>query len=625
MPQSAPKTTISPLPSGGRYEAQVDFCQGALLADGGGVRYRTWCAHETVSVLVVDKNQTVLRTVKLDREHGNYFSGVDEGGSAGDLYFYCFAEGKGWPDPASRWQPLGVHGPSMVIDPGSYLWRDSNFNAPDLSELVIYEMHIGTFTREGTFRSAVRRLAHIADLGVNAIEIMPVADFPGQRNWGYDNVSLYAPSRAYGHPDDLRALVDAAHALNLAVILDVVYNHLGPDGNYLGAYHPAYFHPSLKTPWGSGFDFNQEPVRRFFSENSAYWLRDFHIDGLRLDATHAISDDSPTHILAEIAGNVHRSGGFVIAEDERNEPGLLRHAEQGGFGLDAVWADDFHHSLRVMLTEDRQGYLGNYQGSSAELAETISHGWYYRGQASTITGKPRGADPEGLKAHQFVYCISNHDQVGNRAFGERLGTLITPSAYRAASALLCLVPRTPLLFMGQEWNASTPFQFFTDHSTELGKLVTAGRREEFRDFDDFRNAERLHAIPDPQAKATYENSKLKWHERKEPTHEGVLALYREFLRLRRSHSALLTGSGASWKALELGPGVLAILFGSGDQERAYLLLANLTGSEAPTLHDPRIRATAGSKWRLVVSSNERRFGGDHFSELEPETAFFGAI
>ena len=583
--------------------------QGAELG-GGGVHYRTWCKHDRVDVLVLDGQGDLLRVIRLDREGGGYFSGIDNEGAAGDLYRYRFGDSQGWPDPASRFQPTGVHGPSMVIDPTLFNWTDDTWTAPRYSELIIYELHVGTFTAEGTFRSTIERLEHLVALGVNAIELMPIGDFPGERNWGYDGVMLYAPARAYGTPEDLRALVDAAHALGLAVILDVVYNHFGPDGNYTGVYHDDYTNPRLHTPWGAALNYSAPPVRAFFTENAPYWMREFHIDGFRLDATHEIADDSPRHILAEIAQSVHSSGGFVIAEDERNDPALLLPATRGGLEFDGAWADDFHHVVRVMLTGDRQGYYANYDGTTAELAQTLTHGWLYRGQVQKAGGKRRGADPAELGPRQFVYCISNHDQVGNRAFGERLGHLVSPAAYRAASAMLCLVPQTPMLFMGQEWSAATPFQFFTDHNTELGRLVTDGRRKEFQNFAAFRDAAVRKTIPDPQAESTFANSKLRWEELHQPEHAGVLMLYREFLELRQTHPAFRNHSRDNWMVAEAGEGIVAVLFGRPGEYSCAVVVDLLGDHPPPNWERPRLVPGGGRAWQPLLSSNERRFGGD---------------
>ena len=583
--------------------------QGAEIVESG-VRYRTWCEHERVQVLLVRPEGVVIRSVPLEAEGEGYFSGTDARGKAGDLYRYQFNESAGWPDPASRWQPFGVHGPSMVVAPDGFTWSDTAWTAPPLRELIIYELHIGTFTPEGTFRAAIEKLDHLVALGITSIEIMPIADFPGDRNWGYDGVALYAPSRAYGHPDDLRALVNAAHTRGLAIILDAVYNHLGPEGNYVGCYHRDYWNARHKTPWGAGLNFEQPAVRDFFAENPDYWMREFHIDGFRLDATHAIEDDSETHILTEIAARVHAQGGFVVAEDERNEPKLIRPREHNGFGLDGCWADDFHHVVRVMLTGEREGYYQNYDGLPAELEQTLTHGWLFRGQTQKTTAKARGGDPAGAAAEQFIYCISNHDQVGNRALGERLGHSISAAAYRAASALLCLVPQTPMLFMGQEWNASTPFQYFTSHSAELGRKIMEGRRREFENFAAFRDQALLQIIPDSQAESTFENSRLRWEELEEEQHAGVLALYREFLALRRSNLIVRDRTQGDYTVVPLDEGIIAIFFRRAGADSFAVLCDLVGGHEMPNLQDPRHTPGDGRKWQPLLSSNETRFGGE---------------
>ena len=499
----------------------------------------------------------------------------------------------------------------MVIDGSAYRWNDDQWSPPAFSDLVIYELHVGAFTAAGTFRSAIERLPHLAALGINAIELMPIADFPGERNWGYDGVMLYAPARAYGTPDDLRALVDAAHAHGIAVILDVVYNHLGPDGNYMGVFHDGYYaHPRRETPWGAALDYSAPPVRAFFFENALYWRREFHIDGFRVDATHTIIDPSARHILAEIAEAVQAVGGFIIAEDERNDPTVLRPRDLGGWGFNGVWADDFHHVVRVLMTGERESYYANFEGNSTELAQTLAHGWLFRGQTQSATGETRGGDPTGLASQQFIYCISNHDQVGNRAFGERLSHVTSTAAYRAASALLCLVPQTPMLFMGQEWGASTPFRFFTNHNAELGKAITKGRRREFRNFSAFRDPEVRETIPDPQALETFLNSKLRWEEMHEAEHAGLLLLYWEFLELRRTHLLFRGRERENRVVLDLGDGIVVILYGRPGEFRCAVISDLLGGHQKPSLDDPRLAPGEGRDWRPLLSSNEARFGHD---------------
>jgi maltooligosyltrehalose trehalohydrolase len=468
------------------------------------------------------------------------WTGEVAGVGPGTRYRFRLDEGPSWPDPASRFQPEGVHGPSEVIDPDTFPWRDGGWTGLAPDELVVYELHVGTFTREGTFAAAAERLPWLRDLGVTAVELMPVADFPGARNWGYDGVSLFAPARCYGRPDELRALVDRAHALGLAVHLDVVYNHLGPDGAYLAAYLPATFSSRHESPWGRGLNFDERgsrALRRVFMENAVRWVTEYHLDGLRFDATHAIVDESATYFVAEAAAAVRRACPGrrlqLTAEDHRNLAAIARPAAMGGWGLDSVWADDFHHQVRRLLAGDADGYYADFTGTVDDLARTIRQGWFFCGQHSGCLGHARGTAPDELPYPSFVVAIQNHDQIGNRALGERLHHRIDAAAYRAASLLLLLVPETPLLFMGQEWAASTPFLYFTDHEPELGRLVTEGRRNAFGRFAAFSRLEGRAAIPDPQAAATFERSRLDWDEAAAAPHRRVAALYRAGLALRR--------------------------------------------------------------------------------------------
>jgi maltooligosyltrehalose trehalohydrolase len=571
-----------------------------------GVHYRTWAPEaEQVCVVVLDSCGKRQRVIDLEREAGGYFNGLDHLGQPNDCYLYGFG-GKEWPDPASRFNPEGVHGPAMVVSPHEYSWGDERWHTPSAAKLVIYELHIGTFTDEGTFRAAMHRLPHLRELGINAIEIMPVADFVGTRNWGYDGVSLYAPARCYGVPDDLRMLVDAAHAHGIAVILDVVYNHLGPSGNYLSAYSREYFNKDEKTAWGDAIDYRLLPVRRFFCENPVYWRREFHIDGFRLDATHAMPDSSEPHILAEISESIHALGGFVIAEDERHEERLLRSTKKGGLGMDACWADDFHHVVRVMLTGERESYYRGYRGTTEELCRTLTNGWLHTGTLSAES-VPKQSRPERL-----VFCISNHDQVGNNAFGQRLNHLVTPAAYRAASALLCLAPFTPLIFMGQEWGSSNPFQFFTDYDGELGQRIAEGRRREFRDFKSFSDPAVRATIPDPQALETFRRSKLRWEELKRTPHTSVLALYRDCLRLRRKLLTARDQALFTWEASQVGEHQIALRFVS-DSDKSYLLLIGLLGKSSCAIAEFLHGA------RTLWSSNDMRYSGENIPPFsEPE-------
>ena len=386
--------------------------------DSNGVTYCVWAPTQKSLSVAVGDTDPAEREIPLESNHDGYWVGTDKAGRAGDLYRFRFSDGRLRPDSASRYQPQGVHGPSACIDPTAFQWRCSSWVRPEWRGQSIYEIHLGTFTPAGTYFAAIEKLNHIQDLGVEAIELMPLADFAGNRNWGYDGVSLFAPARCYGHPDDLRALVDAAHERGLAVILDLVYNHLGPAGNYLADFSPAYFRSDQYTPWGAAFNLDgslSQPVREFILGNATYWLKEFRFDGLRLDATHAIPDQSSPHLLEEIAAAVHALGGFVIAEDERNESRLLDSSERGGLGLDALWADDFHHQVRVALTHTRASYFRAYRGTAADIADVLTHGWTYRGQSyEPWKGRTRGSASEHLPPASFVFCIENHDQVGNR-------------------------------------------------------------------------------------------------------------------------------------------------------------------------------------------------------------------
>lgn len=462
---------------------------------------------------------------------------------AGALYWFRI-DGKGpFPDPASRFQPTGVHGPSQIVSSENFSWDDELFRPPALRDLILYEMHIGTFTPAGTFHSAIEKLDGFRDMGINAIELMPIAEFAGARNWGYDGVLPYAPAHCYGSPDDLRTLVREAHRRGLAAFLDVVYNHLGPDGAYQSTFAPAFYSDRHTTPWGDALNFDtdaNDKVRAYFIGSALAWIQDFHIDGLRVDATHAIHDDSALPFLTELTERVHAAGRamnkavLVIAEDERNERTLVLPSAYGGNGFDAVWSDDFHHHMRHRLAGDRDGYFCGFDGSTQSLAKTINEGWYFHGQPVGDTGKTRGTSPAGLSRESRVFCIQNHDQIGNRAFGERLSTQVSSAEFFASSAFLLLSPEIPLLFMGQEWAAPEPFLYFTAHNPTLGRLITEGRRKEFQHFDAFKDAARREKIPDPQAEQTFLASKLDWTLRDAPSHAACARWYAWLLQLRKN-------------------------------------------------------------------------------------------
>ena len=579
---------------------------------GDGFQFRVWAPTVSRVELVVAGEKAREDRIALDPAGNGTFTTFVGGMSPGARYGYLL-DGRGpFPDPASRWQPDGVHGLSATVDARLFPWSDDEWRGIPIGQAIFYELHVGTFTPAGTFEGVRERLVDLVDLGVTVVELMPLADFPGDRNWGYDGVSLFAPARAYGAPDDLRRLVDAAHWHGLAVVLDVVYNHFGPDGAYGFTFSPHYASTRHASPWGAAVNFDgaeSAHVRTFVVENALHWLHEYHLDGLRLDATHAIVDDGPRHVLAELGARVRRSlperTTLLVAEDDRNLATIVRPVDQAGWGLDAVWADDFHHHARRISAGDHDGYYQDFSDDARDLAATIRRGWFYTGQLSAYRGEPRGTDPFGIPPERMVTCLQNHDQVGNRAFGDRLHQQIAPSVYRALTALLVTAPETPLLFMGQEWAARTPFLYFTDHNPELGRLVTIGRRSEFSRFTAFRNDETRARIPDPQALETFEASRLNWAEREQPAHAAVLALYRALLSLRRSEPALHSPIGAdAW-----APDADTVVIRRGNEPGGQVVVvARLRGAGLvdPGLH---LDGTPVGRWSVVFTTEDARFRG----------------
>ena len=571
-----------------------------------GVHYRVWAPlHKTLHVVINGD-----RELELMRDSEGIFTGVDANGRAGDLYQFKLPDGNLLPDPATHFQPQGVHGPSEVIDHAAFRWPRNDFKAPPLRNLVIYECHIGTFTPEGTFASASSKLTYLKELGVTAIQIMPVADFGGRWNWGYDGVCLYAPTRNYGRPEDMKRFVAAAHEAGLAVILDVVYNHFGPDGNYWESYSDEFFVKGDANIWGKTINFASRHVREFFITNVAHWMEHYHIDGFRLDATHAIVDKSEPHILSEIAEEVRRRGGFTIAEDERNLAKLITPAPNG-VGIDAAWADDFHHVVKVALTNERFAHFRSYEGTPQELFDTVENGWLFRGQVYPQWKKPRGTECAQLPPEKFVYCISNHDQVGNRPLGERLNHLVSAEAYAAASALLCLLPYTPMLWMGQEWAASSMFCFFTDHAAEIGRNVSKGRLKEFEHYGADFGKDVLRRMPDPQDPNTFYNSKLNRSEIGHADHQRVLDLYKRCLKFRRD--VLIRRGRGDWKAYLHGH-VLEIAYDT--QDFLTRVICDLYGGGEIQIDD--------AIWKIeLASGNSALLSGNWLKFEKPETVVLG--
>jgi maltooligosyltrehalose trehalohydrolase len=460
---------------------------------------------------------------------------------AGDRYFYSLEGGPGRPDPRSAWQPDGVDGPSALVDHGTFSWSDEDWAGFDLPPAVLYEMHVGTFSEQGTFDAAIEHLGHLLDLGVTAVEVMPVAEFSGSRGWGYDGADLWAPNAAYGGPEGFKRFVDACHQNGLGVVLDVVYNHLGPAGNYLSEFGP-YFTDRYQTPWGWAVNFDGEGsygTRDFVVSNARMWYSDYHVDGLRLDAVHAIFDESALHILEELSVAVGRLADdlrrdlWLIAESDRNDPRICRPRDKYGYGIDACWDDDFHHALHTVLTGENVGYYVDF-GQISQLAKAFHDGYVFDGQFSEFRQRRHGRPAGDLAGESFVCCLQNHDQVGNRAFGERLSALAGPGLLKVGAALVLLSPFVPMLFQGEEWAASTPFLYFTDPDPELGRAVREGRRREFPIHE---GAE----VPDPQGPATFARSKLDWSELAREPHRDLLDWYRQLLALRRKEPDLGAG------------------------------------------------------------------------------------
>ena len=481
--------------------------------------------------------------VAMTRSTGGWWEAVVDDAPAGTDYRFSVDGGDARPDPRSAWQPQGVHGPSRVVDHGAFSWTDGRWHGFHLPAAVLYELHVGTFSPQGTFDGVVERLDHLVELGVTAIELCPVAQFPGRHGWGYDGVDLFAVHDPYGGPEGLKRLVDACHARDLGVVIDVVYNHLGPAGNYLAEYGP-YFPERYVTPRGQAVNFDgggSDEVRRFVVDNALMWLRDYHADGLRLDAVHAIVDTSATHILEEVKAEAEVLAAhlgrplWVIAESDLNDPRVVRSREAGGYGLDAQWSDDFHHALHVALTGERTGYYEDF--SLTDVAVALERTFVHAGGPSPHRGRRHGRSPAGLPGWRFLGYAQNHDQVGNRAQGDRLSHLVGPGRLRAAAALVLTAPFVPMLFQGEEWGASTPFQYFTDHEDpELARLVAEGRRREFSAF-----GWDPEDIPDPQDPKTFERSQLDWAEIGDEPHASLLAWHRELIGLRRRVPELTDG------------------------------------------------------------------------------------
>ena len=530
-------------------------------------RVRVWAPNPGSVELVTPEGRRAM-----EAEDGEWYAASIEGDGGRD-YGFSLDGGPVRPDPRSPWQPHGIDGPSRTLDHDEFEWTDSSWTGRVLPGSVVYELHVGTFTPEGTYTAIVDKLDHLVRLGVTTVELMPVGEFSGERGWGYDGVDLYAPHHAYGTPDDLKRLVDACHARGLAVLLDVVYNHLGPAGNYLPEFGP-YFTDRYSTPWGDAVNFDgphSHEVRSFVVDNALMWLRDYHFDGLRIDAVHAILDTSAVHVLEELSVRVGELEGHLgrkltlIAESDLNDPRVVTPRTAGGHGIDAQWSDDFHHSLHALLTGERDGYFADF-GEVSHLATAFTNAFVYAERYSPYRKRVHGRRPIGLSGHRFLAYLQNHDQVGNRATGERSSMLVSNDLLKVAAALVFTAPFTPMLFMGEEWGAGTPFLYFTSHEDPaLGRAVSEGRRREFEAF-----GWDPAAVPDPQELETFERSKLRWDEIDEQPHADLLEWHKQLIRLRASTPALTDGrmdlvgttysDAERWLVVERGPITVAASF-----------------------------------------------------------------
>jgi len=534
---------------------------------------------------------------------------------AGDRYGYRIDGGDPLPDPVSRSQPDGVHGLSEVVDPTQFEWQDDNWVGMSLPDFVIYELHVGTFTPEGTFDAIIPRLGQLAALGVTAIELMPVAEFPGARNWGYDGVHFYAPHHAYGGPDGLRRLVNAAHQHGLGVVLDVVYNHVGPEGNYLDHYGP-YFTDVYRTPWGRAMNYDgagSDAVRRWAHDNALYWICEFHIDALRLDAVQGIFDFGALAFLEELSDEVHELGRRLgrkvqlMAESDLNDPRLIRPPEHGGHGLDAQWSDDVHHTIHATLTGERHGYYQDFTGI-ATIADVYREPFFYARRYAPHRDRMHGRSSAGVPRQRFIVCAQNHDQVGNRPLGERLATLVPAERQRLAAALVLLSPYIPLLFMGEEYGETAPFVYFIEHGDPaLVEAVRAGRRREFEEL-----GLPAGASLDPQSEETFARAKLEWDRRESPSGALLLALYMDLLALRREEPTLKPGASvlhvegsADWCTQLRSMPLQGDIFDSVRAQRTLWCAFNLTGRP----QDVPVPVEAPWGWRLRLSTDEPTYGG----------------
>jgi len=609
--------TVSGVAAGRRFPV------GAEPIDGGRVSFRVWAP-------AVRRVEVILnggRAHQLESENDGYFSGVLPA-RAGDRYqFRLDGSAQLYPDPASRFQPAGPHQASEIVDARAYQWRDGAWRGVTLEGQVIYEMHVGTFTREGTWAAAQRELDELARIGITLVELMPVAEFDGRFGWGYDGVDLFAPSHLYGRPDDLRRFIDAAHGRGIGVLLDVVYNHLGPSGNYLRAFSPGYFTDRYVNEWGDAINFDgpdSAAVRELFVGSAAYWIEEFHFDGLRLDATQQIFDASPRHVVAEIGAAARRQAGdrsvLIVAENESQDVVHVRPLPEGGFGLDALWNDDFHHSAMVAATGRAEAYYSDTSGTPSELIAAAKYGYLYQGQYYHWQRKHRGTPALGLPPAVFVTYLQNHDQVANSARGLRGHQLTSAGKWRALTALLLLMPGTPMLFQGQEFAASSPFLYFADFEPDLAHAVREGRREFLAQFPSVAGYMNRATLDDPGSEQTFARCVLDFTERE--THREWYALHQDLLRLRREEPAFRAQARRQLDGAVLSDRAFVLRYFAAAPADERLLIVNL-GAELnrPSLAEPLIAPPAGFEWSVQWSSDDPAYGGTGTRDLRPEHAW----
>jgi maltooligosyltrehalose trehalohydrolase len=587
---------------------------GAEVQPDDNTHFRVWAPDAKDVAVRVHGRNGVSRDLPLTAEAGGYHAALVAGIGAGDRYVYRL-DGRDLADPASRFQPDGPFGPSQVVDPSLFTWTDTEWRGAALPGQVLYEMHVGTFTDGGTWRSAMVRLPDLAGVGVTALEIMPVSDFPGRFGWGYDGVFPYAPTRLYGSPDDFRAFVDRAHALGLAVILDVVYNHLGPDGCVFSQYAKSYFTSRYSNEWGDALNFDGAdagPVREYFGSNGAYWIDEFHLDGLRLDATQSIHDSSSEHIIAVIGTRARKAAGdrsiILVTENEPQDVRMLRPIQEGGYGLDAAWNDDFHHSAVVALTGRSEAYFTDHRGVPQEFVSAARHGYLFQGQRYGWQKQNRGTPTSGLHPATFVNFTENHDQLANSGNGSRMHLRTAPGRYRAMTALLLLMPGTPMLFQGQEFGASTPFLYFADHNPELAAAVQKGRAEFLAQFQSMASPEMQAQLPKPHDIRTFERCRLKWEEWE--SHVGHRRLHTDLIALRRNERAFSQQLPGAVEGAVLEHEAFVLRFATPEPSDVRLLIVNL-GRDivAASFAEPLVAPPAGHRWRVAWSSDAPSYGG----------------